>query len=120
MRDTDYQTIDVTYQHFLSSSTDYRSYSIVGTGIGQASSVFPMSINLVGPPENYNWYWGKSGYGQFGVYRTGYFPDAAIYVSYGHSTVSLSPSITFISPDLSIGFSQSVVTKGGGLVESSL
>ena len=118
LKDTSIQSNRVDYENTLTGAITYKYYSITGVDIGAAQSKFPININRL-DQYDIDYDWASSGYGKFGIYKTGQFNDAAVVIKYGHSTFTLSPSVSY-PWGLGIGFSRGVEELGAQVVESSI
>ncbi|RYD06140.1 hypothetical protein N752_05690 [Desulforamulus aquiferis] len=99
----------VTYFDADSGQNTTKNYNVdVGQAGRGAYSKFPVSTSM--------WNWATSGSGFFRVSKVGKVPEAAMKISYGHQTVSGTPTVSFPAAG-SITFSYHLNEEGYAYVK---
>ncbi|MCR4431934.1 MAG: hypothetical protein NUV45_13070 [Tepidanaerobacteraceae bacterium] len=98
---TAYTYHKVRYRNYREGNTFYKSKSVDPVAAsGAAQSTWDMCINVSSQPLDYDW--SDYGYGYIRLSKVGRVSEAAMKISYGHSTVDLAPGIGY---PFNIGFS---------------
>ena len=110
-----WQTHDIQYSEWYYSNNQY-SYTAQTTSLDpQSPGHGAKTIFSTGKKDGTMTLYTKRGYGHVSLTKSGYMPEAAAQVYYGHNQLSVTPSVSFPG-GISVSFSWSVNDEGSAYV----